>query len=277
MFKAISLSLLLFLAAGTVTEILGQSVTSSTLLGNVTDSSGAAVVGATVRATEVNTGVSRSVQTDQAGNYTVPYLTPGLYRVEVEGSGFKKLLRGDIELLVGAPLRVDAALEPGSVNETVEVTAESPMLKTDRADVSQSFSTKQVRELPIANRNYQALAGLLPGVTPPSVDFTQLEDPQGTTFFRANGQGNSANNTLVDGADNINPTLGLTIYIPPAEAVQEVSVTTSNYSAEYGRAGGAIVNVATRGGTNELHGSLFIFHRDASLRARNVFNTAPQR
>lgn len=276
MFKEISLSLLLLLAAGTVTELLGQSVTSSTLLGSVTDSSGAAVVGATIRATEVNTGVSRSVQTDQAGNYTIPYLTPGLYRVEVEASGFKKYLRGDLELLVGAPLRVDAALEPGSVNETVEVTGESPVLQTDRADVSQSFSTRQVRELPIANRNYQALAGLLPGVTPPSVDFTQLEDPQGTTFFRANGQGNSANNTLVDGADNINPTLGLTIYIPPAEAVQEVSVTTSNYSAEYGRAGGAIVNVATRGGTNELRGSLFIFHRDASLRARNVFNTAPQ-
>src|SRR5262249_40939852 len=95
----------------------------------------------------------------------------------------------------------------------------------------------------------------------------------GTTFFRANGQGNSANNTLVDGVDDTNPTLGLTIYIPTAEAVQEVHVSTSNYNAEFGRAGGAVVNVATRGGTNQLHGALYEFHRSTDFRARDFFNT----
>ncbi|MEJ7607895.1 MAG: TonB-dependent receptor [Bryobacteraceae bacterium] len=108
------------------------------------------------------------------------------------------------------------------------------------------------------------------------MDFTAAEDPQGTTFFRANGQGNSANNTQVDGLDNTNPTLGLTIYIPSAEVVQEVNITTSNYNAEFGRAGGAVLNVITRGGTNQLHGSLFGFNRVAALRARNAFNVAPQ-
>ena len=268
--------LLWVLIAGAVTQLHGQSVTTSTLLGSVVDNNGAAVAGANVRVTEEGTGASRAAVTDREGNYTIPYLPPGVYRVEVERAGFKKSLRGNVTLTVGVPLRVDAALETGLVTDTVEVVAESPVLKTERADISQSFSTRQVRELPVANRNYQSLAGLLPGVSPPSVDFTQLEDPQGTTFFRANGQGNSANNTLVDGADNINPTLGLTIYIPPAEAVQEVNVTTNNYSAEYGRAGGAIINVATRGGTNEVHGSLFEFHRNAALRARNVFNREPQ-
>jgi hypothetical protein len=107
-------------------------------------------------------------------------------------------------------------------------------------------------------------------------NFTTLEDPQRTTFYQANGQGNSANNVQVDGVDNNNPTLGLTIYIPPAESVQEVNISTSNFNAEFGRAGGAVVNVITRGGTNQLHGSLFHFHRDAALRARNFFNFVPQ-
>jgi len=163
-------------------------------------------------------------------------------------------------------------LEPGAVNEVVNVTAEAPPLQTDRAEVARNFTTQNVTELPLANRSFQALAGLVAGVTPPTVDFTQSEDPQGTTFFRANGQGNSANNTLVDGVDNTNPTLGLTVYIPPAEVVQEVHVSTSNYNAEFGRAGGAVVNVATRGGTNELHGALYEFHRSTDFRARDFFN-----
>ena len=143
-------------------------------------------------------------------------MPPGTYRIEVETAGFKKFLRDGVELRVASSTRVDATLEAGNVNEVVEVTAESPVLQTDRSEVARSFSTKAVRELPLANRSFQALVGLVAGVTPPSVDFTALEDPQGTNFYRANGQGNSANNTQVDGVDNNNPTLGLTIYIPPA-------------------------------------------------------------
>ncbi|MDQ6706843.1 MAG: TonB-dependent receptor, partial [Acidobacteriota bacterium] len=146
------------------------------------------------------------------------------------------------------------------------------LLQTDRAEVARNFTTKSVVELPLANRSFQALAGLVAGVTPPTVDFTTQEDPQGTTFFRANGNGNSSNNTLVDGIDNTNPTLGLSIYIPSAEVVQEVHVTTSNYNAEFGRAGGAVINAVTRGGTNEFHGSLWEFNRIANLRARDFFN-----
>jgi hypothetical protein len=103
-------------------------------------------------------------------------------------------------------------------------------------------------------------------------NFTSLEDPQGTTFFNANGQGNSANNTIVDGVDNTNPTLGLSIYLPNPEVVQEVNVTTSNYSAEFGRVGGAVVNVITRSGTNDFHGSAWEFNRVAALTARDFFD-----
>ncbi len=246
---------------------------SATLIGTVTDPSGATVPNATVTATETRTGVVRKATTTSDGAFTIPYLAPGAYRVEFEAAGFKKVVRENIELPVSSSIRVDASLEPGAVTETVQVTGEPPPLQTDRAEVARNFSAQSVTQLPLANRSFQALAGLVAGVTPPTVDFTQSEDPQGTTFFRANGQGNSSNNTIVDGVDNTNPTLGLTVYIPPAEVVEEVHVSTSNYNAEFGRAGGAIVNVATRGGTNELHGALYEFHRSTDFRARDFFNT----
>src|SRR5438552_1273289 len=265
-------ALVLMLALACPPVAFAQAV-SATLIGTVTDSSGATVPNATVTVTETQTGVSRKTATTSDGVYTIPYLAPGVYRIEVENSGFKKFSRDNVGLTVSSTVRVDATLEPGAITETVEVKAESPMLQTDRSEVARNFDTQNVRDLPLANRGFQALAGLVAGVTPPTVDFTTLEDPQGTTFFRANGQGNSSNNTLVDGVDNTNPTLGLSIYLPSAEVVQEVHVTTSNYNAEFGRAGGAVVNVATRGGTNELHGSLWEFHRSTNLRARDFFNT----
>jgi hypothetical protein len=263
----------LLLAFLPIPHARGQAV-SATLIGTVTDPTGATVPNATVTVTETRTGVSRKTSTTSDGVYTIPYLTPGAYRVEVEAPGFKKFSRDNVELTVSSTVRIDAGLEPGNVSETIEVRAESPLLQTDRSEVARNFASQSVSQLPLANRSFQALAGLVAGVTPPTVDFTTLEDPQGTTFFRANGQGNSSNNTLVDGVDNTNPTLGLSIYLPSAEVVQEVHVTTSNYNAEFGRAGGAVVNVATRGGTNEFHGSLWEFHRSTNLRARDFFNTS---
>jgi len=255
-------------------EARPQAVTS-TLLGTVVDSSGAVVPNAAVTATETRTGVTKKAATSAEGNYTIPYLIPGVYRVEVEITGFKKFSRDNVELKIAAAIRVDARLEPGSVSETVEVKAESPLLQTDRSEVARSFASETVRELPIANRNFQSLVGLVAGVTPPTQG-TSLEDPQGTNYYQANGQWNSANNTQVDGIDNNDPFIGVSIHIPPAEAIHEVNVSTSNYNAEFGRAGGAILNVATRGGTNELHGSLFEFFRNTHLRARNMFNVSPQ-
>lgn len=259
----------------TSASLWSQAVTA-TLLGTVSDSSGAIVPGASVTITEVNTGVIRKLTTNGEGFYTQPYLPPGVYKIEVEKQGFKRFERDKVVLNVSTSARIDAALEAGAVTEVVNVTAESPILQTDRADVSRTVTAQAVRELPVPNRSFQALVGLLPGVSVPVANFTALEDPQRTTFYQANGQGNSANNVQVDGVDNNNPTLGLTIYIPPAEAVQEVNISTSNYTAEFGRAGGAVVNVVTRGGTNEFHGALFDFHRNRELRARNFFNFVPQ-
>jgi hypothetical protein len=253
----------------------GQAVTA-TLLGSVSDVSGGVIPGASVVITEVNTGIVRRVATSEAGLYTQPYLPPGVYKVEIEREGFKRFVREGVVVNVASTVRVDATLEPGAVTEVVNVSAEAPVLQTDRSDVNRTVTAKDVVELPVPNRSFQALVGLLPGVSPPAATFTALEDPQRTTFYQANGQGNSANNVQVDGVDNNNPTLGLTIYIPPAEVIQEVNVSTSNFNAEFGRAGGAVLNVVTRGGTNEFHGSLFHFLRNRELRARNFFNFVPQ-
>jgi hypothetical protein len=254
--------------------VWGQAVTA-TLLGTVTDASGVVVPNANVIVVETATGVVHKGATNIDGIYTIPYLLPGTYRVDVEVTGFNKFSRENVELKVASAIRVDAQLQPGNITETVEVKAESPVLQTDSAEVARSFATQPVRELPIANRNFQSLVGLVAGVTPPTQG-TSLEDPQGTNYYNANGQWNSANNTQVDGVDNNDPGIGVTIHVPPVEALQEVNITTSNYNAEFGRAGGAVVNVITRGGTNQLHGSLFEFNRNSDLRARNLFNVEPQ-
>jgi len=266
---------LIAVRAGTLwspASAIGQSITA-TATGIVADASGAIVPDAAVTITELSTGVGRKTSTNDQGIYNFTYLPPGTYRIRVEVRGFKTFEQTGVTLPVGATVRVDPVLQPGEVSETVNVAGRAMLLQTDTAEVSRTFEPKQITELPLATRSPQALVGLMPGVTPPTQDFTALEDPQGTTFFRANGQANSANNTQVDGVDNTNPTLGLTIYLPPAEVVQDVQIVTSNYNAEYGRAGGAIINMVSRGGTNELHGALYHFHRNTDLRARNFFNT----
>jgi outer membrane receptor protein involved in Fe transport len=265
-----SLLLLLFI------PICRGQVVTATLTGNVKDSSGASIPNAKVTVTQVATGVARSTTTTAEGLYNLPYLNPGVYKVEVEAPGFKKFSQENVNLDVSTVARIDATLTPGNIQETVTVTGGAPVLQTENAEVAKNYGAQDIRELPIANRNFQALAGLSAGVSLPVQSFTATEDPQGTTFFNANGQGNSANNTIVDGVDNTNPTLGLSIYLPNPEVVEEVHVTTSNYSAEFGRVAGAVVNVVTRGGTNEFHGSLWEFNRVAALAARNFFNTSDQ-
>ncbi len=273
-FLSISLLTTIFAVSLLIRPMQAQVVTA-TLTGNVLDASGATVPGATITARQADTGVVRSTKTSTDGLYTLPYLSPGAYTVNIEAPGFKQFTQENVTLNVSSVARVDATLTPGSASETITVTGEPPLLQTERAEVARNFASETIREVPIANRNFQALAGLVAGVSPPVQSFTATEDPQGTTFFNANGQGNSANNTIVDGVDNTNPTLGLSVYLPNPELVQEVHVTTSNYSAEFGRVGGAVVNVVTRSGANQFHGSLWEFNRVATLAARDFFNTAP--
>ncbi len=249
----------------------GQAVTGW-VVGNVTDASGSAVAGAKVTVTEVSTGVTRTVTTNEDGGFVLSYLPPGTYRLEVEKTGFKKFTNNGVLLATGERVRVNAGLEVGQITENTVVTGETALLQTESGDVTQSFEQKRIAELPLNGRNFQSLIPLVPGVLPSNASVGIFDNPQGTQFFQVNGQNNSANNYQIDGVDNNEPLLGLVVQIPPAEAIQQFSVSTSNYDAEFGRAVGAVVNLTTRPGTNEFHGSLFEFHNNSALKARNYFN-----
>jgi outer membrane receptor protein involved in Fe transport len=263
-------SILALLLLG-VSLALGQAVTGS-LVGTITDAGGAAVPGAKITITETNTGRAHNAVSNSEGGYVLPYLPPGTYKVEVEKQGFRKFVQDDVQLNTGATLRVNAALQVGNITERTEVTAASPLLQTESADVSQAFEQKRIAELPINGRNFQSLIPLIPGVVPSNSTVGIFDNPQGTQFYQVNGQNNSANNFQIDGVDNNEPLLGLVVQIPPAEAIQQFSVSTSNYDAEFGRAVGAVINVTTRPGSNDFHGSLYEFHNNSAFKARNYFN-----
>jgi hypothetical protein len=243
LFTALALALL------SASFALGQAVTGS-IVGSVTDASGAAVAGAKVTITETATGIARTATTSDEGGYVMPYLQPGVYKIEVEKQGFKKATASDVRLATGQSVRVNASLEVGQLTETVEVSNAATLLQTESADISQSFEARKIVELPLNGRNFQNLLALVPGVLPSNSQVGIFDNPQGTQFLQVNGQNNSANNFQIDGVDNNEPLLGLVVQIPPAEAIQQFSVSTSNYDAEFGRAVGAVVNVTTRPGTN---------------------------
>jgi outer membrane receptor protein involved in Fe transport len=255
--------------------LAAQPVTGS-IVGRVVDPSGAAVADCRVAATEQATGVSRETRTIGDGSYLIPYVLPGTYLVEVQAQGFKSWRQPQVEVGVNSTVRVEAKLEIGALADAVEVHAETSPLQTDRADREQAFSYRNMTELPLATQNIYDLVALLPGVTPTSSVSTTLQNPMNGRTFQTNGMSGAANNQQIDGLDNNEPLIGVTITVPPPESVSEVNFTTGGYSADQGRAGGAIVNVISRGGTNQFHGSGYEFHQDDHIEARNFFNVIGQ-
>ena len=266
---------LLVIVALTSGPAKGQAV-NATLLGTVTDSSGAAVAGAKITTTETKTGIVHSTTTNESGNYEVPDLPPGFYQVTAESQGFKKAVHKDVEVLVNTDTRINLVLEPGAAQETVLVTAEVPILQTDRADVSAKIESRQVTDLPLGNnRNFQNLVNLVPGATRAHRVHSEFFNAQDSLSTEVNGQTRLFNNLQIEGVDDNERTGLLQIYIPPAEAIQTVDVSTSNYTAEFGRAGGAVTNVVLKSGTNDFHGAAYEFNRISALAAVPFFqNTA---
>src|SRR2546427_2596925 len=254
-------------------RLQGQAV-NATLLGTVTDVSGAVVPGTKVEIREVNTGSTRSIVTNESGNYVFADLPPGQYQVSVEKQGFKKEVHAAVDVLVNSTVRVDLKLEPGALSETVEVTADTPMLQTDRVDIGQKIETRQVEDLPLGfKRNFQNLLNLVPGTVRAHRDHSEFFNSQDSLSTEVNGQARQFNNLLVEGVDDNERTGLLQIYIPPAEAIQTVDVSTSNYAAEFGRAGGAVTNVILKSGTNAFHGAAYEFNRISALAAKPFFQT----
>ena len=252
----------------------GQAV-NGTLLGTITDTNNAVVAGATVTVTDVNTNIMRSATTNESGNYVFANLPQGSYRIDAERAGFKKVADMGVEVQVNTTVRRDLQLEPGSVSEQVNVVAQEATLQTDRADTGRLIESKQVAELPLGfNRNFQVLIFTVPGSTRPSRPHSQFFNSQDSLESKVNGQSRLSNNVQIEGVDDNEKTGLLQVLIPAADAIESFSVTTSNFDAELGRAGGAVSTVTLKSGTNAIHGSAFGFGNNDNTQARDYFSGA---
>jgi Carboxypeptidase regulatory-like domain len=269
--------LCMFLLVGTIllgssAAVLGQAV-NATLLGTVTDSSGAAVANAKILLTETNTGISHTTNTNDSGNYVLPDLPPGTYTITAEQSGFKRASRVGIDVVVNTTQRVDLVLQPGNIAETIVVEAEIPILQTERSDTGRKLDTVLTENIPLGtNRNYQNLLNIVPGTTRATFQHSQFFNASSSLQTEVNGQLRMGNNYQIEGIDDNERTGLLQILVPPLEAIQTVDVSTSNYDAELGRASGAVTNVILKSGTNSYHGAAYEFARNSFFNARNFFD-----
>lgn len=252
----------------------GQAV-SATLLGNIGDQTGAVVQNAKVTITEEKTGVSYTKQTNASGNYEFPNIPPGVYDVKVEQNGFKTSESRNIEVVVNSSVRVNLTLMAGSTTQQVVVQSQGAILQTDRADVTETLGSREVVDLPNVgeNQNFQSLTALVPGVSAAFHDEGPAFDAQESEGFEVNGQSELANNLQFEGIDDNERTGLLQVYLPAAQAIQTVNVSTSNYAPEFGRAGGAVTNVTLKSGTNSLHGSGYEYNEISALQAKSYFDT----
>ncbi len=269
------------LAALTLSSAWGQA--TAQLTGTITDRSGALVADAEVTLTGVGTGVERKARSNETGGYTIPFLAPGDYRLVVQKQGFRQASREGVRLEVNQVARLDFSLDVGQVTETVEVTGAAPLLESDTSAIGQVIETKAIVDLPLNGRNFVQLAILSPGVT--GVGFgargtimsgRRPDDLRPASELFANGNREGSNNFLMDGIDN-NERLTLAIVLRPSvEAVREFKIQTNMFGADQGRNAGATINVITKSGTNEWHGSLYEFMRNDRLDARGYFAPSGQ-
>jgi len=255
--------------------LFGQAV-SATLLGTVTDATGATVANAKVLAVSSATGASHQAATNDSGNYSFPDLQPGGYAITVEAKGFKKVTHENIDLASNSSTRIDLSLTPGNVSETVIVTEAPPLLQTDRADISTKIEAVEVVDMPLGtNRNYQSLLNVVPGTAPAVFQHSQFFNASSSLQTEANGMPRVSNLYQIEGIDDDERTGLLQIIIPPAEAIASVDISTNNFEAELGRAIGAVTNVTLKSGSNKLHGSAFEFLQNNATNARSYFATTP--
>ncbi len=264
---ALSLLMCLSLLGG---QVSAQAVYGS-VFGTVTDQSGAAVPRAKVIITNAGTNVSVTTQTNSSGNYNQTRLTPGTYRVRVEADGFKATVL-DVIVNVDRASESNVSLQTGAVTEEITISAATPLLKTDRADVAVTFETRQVTDLPILDRNFTKFILLTPGTQQLQWQHAASENPQGSTQIMVNGQHFSGTGYQLDGTENRDPILGIIVINPNFEAIGETKITSQNYDAEFGQAIAGVVSVSTKSGTNEIHGSAFLFRQNDVLQARNPFS-----
>jgi hypothetical protein len=266
--------LLLLINSGVLLAQAGAS--TAQVEGQVTDSNGALIAGANVTAIAVEKGFSRSATTNEDGDYTLLSLLPGIYDIKIEKVGFGPQRQRNLQLTVGQTLHVDFVMQVAVITETLNITTEPPVIEPERTHQANTINESYIRNLPINRRDYLSFSLLAPGVSDAtsivdSSDFRVVQTPSsGLSFYGSNGRGNSI---TVDGAEANDLYSGVRATLSQ-EAVQEFQINRSNYAAELGGASGGVINIVSKSGSNELHGSLFLYIRDHHLDAADPFATA---
>ena len=263
---------LILLALATAT-CFAQSFTG-TISGTVQDSSGAMIPGTGIAVINVNTNERRAQQSNADGSYLFALIPPGTYRIEAESAGFKKMIRPNVVVEVNQSLRIDIALEIGTASESVQVTAETPLLQPNSSALGQVVDNRKIVEFPLAGRNTFALIALTAGAQPLG-EFGNLParaNAYASGYFSMNGSQPLSNETLIDGVPANAATTNAPGFTPSVDAIQEFKVQSGNFTAEFGRTGGGVVNLVFKSGTNEIHGTMYEFLRNSALDANNFFS-----
>jgi hypothetical protein len=257
-----------------------QSV-SGTILGSVTDPTGAVINNAKVTLVNEGTGLSRTVTSDSNGEYVAPSLPTGRYTVMSEISGFKTLTMSNVDVGVDQRVRIDIKLEVGAMTESVSITAETPLLQTSSSELGTTVGNEQIEALPLNGRNFvnltRTVPGVLRGIPGANIDGAGSLAWRASASFSANGQRTRDNNFMLDGVDNNETWLQTVVIFPSVDALDEFKLQTSTYSAEFGRSLGGVVNLQIKSGTNAFRGSGFEFHRNDAFDANNFFNNRANR
>src|SRR5713226_4223458 len=255
---------------------LEAQVDTGAILGTVKDATGGTIAGAKVTITHEGTGLQQTVLTRVDGTYIFTPVRIGSYTVEVEFAGFRKARHTGVQVDIQQRAVIDFSLVPGELTQTVEVTADLPVLQTTNASVGEVVGARSINDLPLSGRNYNFLARLTAGVTHSQPEGRGLN---ATGWFAANGTRPAQNNFLLDGIDNNSNNVDFlsgAAYVvkPPVDAISEFKLQTSSFSAEFGRAGGAVLNASFKSGSNEVHGSVWEFLRNDKLDAADFFQNA---
>src|SRR3954454_16027612 len=239
------------------------------VVGTVTDDTGAGVPKAVVMVTNTSTGLSRQATADDTGDYAIQNLPEGAYDLSISSSGFRPYSQKGVTVSINNVTRVDANLKLGGLTEQGSVGATTALLQRTKSDVSTNLDTQAMENIPLSGyRNFQTLINLVPGATPGRFQNAVTDTPGRALTTNVNGQERGANNTRVDGSADILVTMPHhAAYVPPVESIQEVNVSTNNFDAEQGMTGGAAVTVITKAGTNDLRGSAFAMHDNSAMRA----------
>src|SRR5712671_2301533 len=278
LFESRALSAVIALVLSAVLLIFEPSLSGQTfygsIVGTVTDATGAAAPGSGVTLINLGTSERRVAETDAQGNYQFVNLVPGRYRIDVQKAGFKRLTRDEVQVEVQAAVRIDATLEIGDVGQVVEVKADTPLLQTETSSLGQVVEARAVQQMPLNGRNVLNLVALVPGVVPQG---QSMGNPTNTNisawgnYSIGGGIGNQSAAFLDGGPMNTSYNNAVQL-VPTQDAIQEFRVQTNNLSAEFGRFAGGVVNLTTKSGTNQFHGSAYEFLRNRVLNSNTFFN-----